>query len=1845
MDEAAMASNSIFECLIPGYHITEQLHEGVMTTLCRGYRHHDRVPVLLQILQPDYCLSEYVEQFKQQVDDQQDDVIDGLVRSIDYVLHGAAPAIVLADMGGQLWQTALAGQPWPIEQTLTVAVELASILAELHAKAIVHRQIQPQHILIHPETGRVQLLLAEPIDRLHLQSLNPHGNRHHLLQTMAYVAPEQTGRMNNVAVDARSDFYSLGVTLYQALVGSLPFPSRDLNELIHSHIARTPPSPQVQRPDLPDSLAQILLKLLAKNPDERYQSAYGLKSDLLACLEAQRSCQELTDFAPGKTDLASELSIPQRLYDRHQELNQLRQIYGQVAQGNTHTILITGESGVGKSLLIQEFHSQIAPQPGYFIRGNCDAVRREVPYLPLSQAFQSLFSQLLMEDEAAIQAWRQRLLLALGDNADVLCEILPELGQIIGAQSKAPKVASADAENRLNVAFHAFLQVFAQAAHPLVLFLDDLQWVDAASAKLLEYVLASGQPAALMLVVACRFGEPTLSQEIDLRLMRKLLTGPDRHELTLLPFTLNQMQRLVADVLHTQAEAIVDLADLIWHRTQGNPFFAHQLLEFLYQEKLLVFHFTQGQWHWDLERIRHFGVTENVVELMEQKIRKLSPQTRSLLQLAACIGIDFDTETIAALTPLPTGEIPQALAMAVQEGLVIPLTSPEMSGGAALPHVAIAHFQFLHDRVRQAVYGLIPAEEQQQLHWQIGQRLLVKMVQSHQDDQLFEVVNQLNLGRNLITDAIARQELAHLNLKACRRAKPAAAYRSALQYVLAGISLLSTDSWQSDYQLTHDLWLEQAECQYLGGDFPAAEAAFEQICQHVKTVQELGDVYAVQMVCYINQNRYQEARCVGRLGLAKLGVTVPDRLDEVVVLEGLNRLRQQLLEYSPAYFLALPTCEDRTVQQTLRLLQYFGAATIGQDQSLYRWAIMEMVERSMQFGNTDRSAYAYVAYGTILSSSFGDYDRGHQLGQVALELSQSFQAMQGLAHFSYGGLLAHWRIPFNECRQHLHAAVQHCHRMGELLYALYAQVLKTDLAILGGYNLETTKAEIEVFSQFAQQRQHPIMQLDASLKLQFVSSLCGLTEDASSFSSAECEEAELYRQLHAPTTPTATRSRYYIYKAQSLYLFGYYHAALEMATASAALVEAHFGPAIVVDHYFYYGLAVAALYDEAPVTKQESFQLILADCLQRLQRWAYHCPTNFAPRWHILAGEQERILGNDPTCHYDEAIGLAQTQGMLQICAIANHLAGEYYWQQQHQRIARAYLNDACIAYQRWGAIAKATALQQQYRALLTWRGNFSNSTYMPLANPHSLTQRLQNLDWMTILKASQALSSEIVYSSLLEKLLTILMENAGAERGVLLTRRNLVFEIEAEGNVEQDTIVFQLKPTPPTLDDLPLNLITYVERTRETILLDEAIHDLRFASDPYIHAHKLKSVLCFPIVYQGKQTGILYLENRLTIGAFTPAQLEVVRLLTSQVSISVENAQLYSNSQQHLKAAEGQNDELLRSQRQLEAKTQELETTLNNLKQTQAQLVQTEKMSGLGQLVAGVAHEVKNPLNFIQGNLEYANQYIAQIFMLIERYQQIYPNPPTELQNLLAEIDLEFVSQDLVKLLKSMEMGTERIQNIVSSLRNFSRSDDGETQDYADIQEGIEGTLIILRTRFNANIDRPGIEVVKQFGDIPLVSCYIGQLNQVIMNLIANAIDAIDEDAQKRSFDENAIAPKQITIITERLGHDYIGIRVHDNGPGMSADTQRKIFETFFTTKPTGKGTGLGLSISHQIITEKHDGQLLCESQLGVGSIFSIVLPIAPSTKDQTSPDDYEDESDSYLRFIDSALLAGEEN
>jgi predicted ATPase/signal transduction histidine kinase len=1874
----------IVEFPIAGYHITEQLYEGVMATLYRGYRHHDRTPVLIQILQPTYCAGQSIEQLQQAAELLRQVAIPGTTNVIDMVPQLETPVWILEDIGGQPWTAQLTAnqaltatqqsetdateqQPTALLAIVDVAIQVVEILMRLHAHRLIHQQIQPEHILVNPITGQVQLWL--PMLEPGVATGFSVGSSH-----IGYMSPEQTGRLNQQIIDYRSDFYSLGVTLYQACVGCLPFPSGDLNELVHAHIACVAIAPHNRNAAIPLILSELILKLLNKNPAARYQSGFGLRFDLQLCRQVLESGAHPHPLRLGTRDISSQLRLSKRLYGREAELATLHQAYAEACRGQRQVVQLEGESGIGKSLLLHTFQQGIADRSGYCLTGRYDQNRQEVPYLALIQAFQSLIQQWLSQDEAQIQVWRQRLGAALGANAAVLISVLPELGLLL----EPPAAATAIGKHQLPQALQALIQLLAQTESPLVLILEHWHWADLASLQLIEQIVATNPAQGLLLIVTVRpdaIADRASNTALDAVPHDPIKAlGSETRSIQLTAFDEALMAQLIADTLQVEhgssvntnsendirnnhqnssidasininsnveyngsnsdnhqpqpsssPQSIATLAQLIGHRTQGNPFFAHQLLLFLAEQNWLVFDFEQGYWQWDLAQIQQMGVTDTVVTLMTQKLDQLSAPTQQVLKIAACLGQTFKATMIANLIGQSIEQALPHLQEAMRQGIILLVNHPEShnslaSLAATSSESAPPDFQFLHGRLRQAAYELMSEAERQQCHLQIGQESLRQMREHHRDDRLFEVVNQLNLGQALLTDPGERQHLAQLNFDAGKKAKQGAAYHSALNYFLSSSALLPADSWTIAAQFTRQLWLEQAECQYLCGNFTAAEIAFATIHSQTHTTLEAADVYVVQMACYINQNRHREAAQIGQISLDNLGIVMPATITSAMIAQQLEALKQHLR--SPAYVMVLPTSEEPEHQQRMKLLRYFAAATIVDDRRRYSWAIMQMVAQSLRSGNTAESAYAYVAFGTILCRDFGEFEIGHQLGQVALEVSDSFQTLQGITHFSYGGLLAHWRIDLAECRQHLSTAFQYCTDSGELLYALFSEALNTDLGILRGVELEQAAIEIAKFADFASQRRHPSMQLDAQVKQQLVRSLQGQTEDAASFSSIDCPETVLWEKLTATNIPTATRSRYFIYKAMSLYLFGYYHQAATTLEQSAAIVDCHFGPAIATEHYFYQALTLAALYGEAEPTLQTVYLNEFDQHLQRFQTWHKHCPANFAARYHLLNAERLRMIGQDPTGYYDETIEVAQQYGLIHLVGLANELAGQYYWRLDCQRIAYAYINDACIAYRHWGATAKVTAMQQQYRTLLLRRSQMSSSHRWGLMEnwaqaEQSRRDRIPDLDWLTILKSSQALSGEIVYDRLLEKLLTIVIENAGAQRGVLLARSGPTLIIEAEGQVrEGQKISADVSGTTATATNLPLNLITYVERTNETMLLNQAIAEPRFAHDPYIQQRQLQSILCLPIMHQGQPLGILYLENGLVAGAFTSAQLEVLKLLTAQVAISMANARLYRDLQSHVTTVEANNVALQQSQTQLTQRTAQLETTLQDLQATQAQLVQTEKLSSLGQMVAGVAHEVKNPLNFILGNLSYAHQYTAQLFMLLQHYQTAYPEPNATVDTALSTIDLTFVQDDLPKILNSMEMGAERIQKIVASLQNFSRIDTTE-KEWTNIHDGIEGTLLILQPKLRATVDRSAIALIKQYGELPPVRCFGGQINQVVMNIVANAIDAINDLAQTRCFEDNQ--DFAIVITTEIIDQDWIAITIIDNGPGLQPEIQAKIFEPFFTTKEVGVGTGLGLSISHQIITENHHGEISCQSHDNTGLIFTIRLPIQ-STHDTTT-------------------------
>ncbi|MGI0491571.1 trifunctional serine/threonine-protein kinase/ATP-binding protein/sensor histidine kinase [Alkalinema pantanalense CENA528] len=1841
-----MLDAPLIDFSIPGYCLVEQVYNVAGQVIYRAIRNQDQAPVLLKAIQVDSIAYSIIYQLKYEYEVSRKLSIAGLAQVLTLEMSERCPLLVLEDLGGYPLAHWIESAPCSLVEILQWMVKVVETLGHLHQQNIAHRGLDPNSILINPTTGTVQLINLGVNTGLPLVS----GRWEVSLpfqHALIYCSPEQTGRLNRT-VDYRTDFYSLGVTLYQVLAGQPPFVTQDPIELVHCHIARQPVPLHKQNPAIPIGLSEIVMKLLAKTVEDRYQSAYGLKADLKYCLEQLVETGTIAEFSLGQHDRSTQFHFPQKRYGRDQELTLLLESFQQASQGHLECVLVSGAAGVGKSFLVHELQRSILHKRSYFITGKFDEFRQDVPYLSLIQAFQELVRQILTESDAQVQQWREKLSQAIGNNSQILIDVIPEIAVLLDKTPPPAKLDALESQNRFHLVLQQFIRIFAQIEHPLVIFLDDLQWADAASLTLIHRLLTELDQVSLLIIGAYRSQE--MREDHPLHLLASL---PITQPLEIPPLHLSETVQLLADSFGLSPEHMTPLAELLFNRTQGNPFFLNQLLEFLDSTKLITYDCEQGSWQWDLNRIQNLGITQNVVDLMIDKIRRLPMATQQSLKVAACIGNEFSLGLLAVVQGCSPTEIAQTLWDALREGLLLPANlganrSIDWAIWLLQEQPEVTTFRFLHDRVQQAAYSLLLPTERQAFHLKVGQVGLRQMLSLRQEDQLFEVVNQLNAGRDLIRTPEERWQLAHLNLGAGKKAKAAAAYEAARKYFAMGITLLPLDSWDHDYALTFDLLTEQLECEYLCGNGQGADVVFNTLLDHARSDLDRAEVYATQMVLYLSQNRRSEAITLGQRGLILLGETVPPIIDQAVVEAehaDLKQLLQQSLGEPDISQLAfLPRSQDTHHRVIMKLLQYLAAASVTRDRKFYQWAILRMVKRTLRDGLTANSAYGCVAYGTILSAT-EDYATAHAFGQVALQMSEQFNSLQGITQFSFGGLLAHWQLSFLDCRQYLLRAFQQCCETGEFLYALYSLVLRADITLMSGSSLDKGDRDVQQAKEFATQRRNSTFINDAIIKQQFIRSLRGTTQAYGSFSDSEISEEDLLNQLQQPSEPQNTLSRYYIYKLQSLYLFGEYEKAPAIAQASAQLVDSHFGVAIAVEHYLYSALLLAAHYPHAPQPEQlQIWQALESHCAQ-VQKWATHCPNNYSHRLLLIQAEMAQLQDqdSDATTLYDRAISAANEQSCWSIEAIACEQAAKYHRKQGRSRLAQSYFQDACTAYSQWGALAKVMQLRQDWPQLAgskpqrdteTW---FSDRLFPDSSQQPWTARSTQTLDWMTVIKASQALSSEIVFSSLMEKLMKIVIENAGAERGLLVVRREGELKIEAEGHVnapldgddravshfvvdcgdrrEADLNITnnfsqEISSTRALSTRMPSTLIAYVERTQTTIVLNHAAVDERFGSDPYIQTQQTKSVLCFPMVYQGKLTGILYLENNLTLGAFTPDRLAVLKLLTAQVAISIENASLYSNLQRYSQELELQNQALATSRMQLQTQTHQLEEMLTNLQRTQAQLVQTEKLSSLGQLIAGVAHEIKNPLNFIAGNIDYADNYVQQLLQLIQLYQEYYPQPVQPVQALIEAIDLDFLLNDLKKIFSSMQMGSERIHNLVVSLRNFSRTDEQEVQQ-VDIHEGLDGTILILQPRLKATQERPAIQLEKRYGELPLVECYPSQLNQVFMNLIANAIDAIDELCQQRTFDTNRALPSVIQIQTEVVDQQHIAVHIRDNGAGMTEETRQQLFAPFFTTKPTGQGTGLGLSISYQIVVEKHHGHVSCVSAANEGAEFTVTIPI----------------------------------
>ena len=1816
--------------LFLGYHINEQIYAGTRTLVYRGLRSENGQPVAIKVLRNEFpCFNELVH-FRNQYVIAKNLEIPGSVKAYSLETYENHYALVMEDFGGISLSSYLAllasesQEPLeglPVSEFLPIAIQIANSLDGLYRHHVIHKDLKPANILINPSSKQVKLIdfsIASLLPRETQEIQNPNV----LEGTLPYISPEQTGRMNR-GIDYRTDFYSLGVTFYELLTGKLPFQTDDPMDLVHCHLAKQPIPASIVNQSVPLVLSEIVSKLMAKNAEARYQSALGLKYDLETCLYQWQETGTLTNFDLGQRDLCDRFIIPEKLYGRENEVFSLLSAFERVSAGSTEMMLVAGFSGIGKTAVVNEVHKPIVRQRGYFIKGKFDQFGRSEPFSAFLQAFRDLMGQLLSESDAKVEQWKTQVLAALGENAQVIVEVIPELERIIGEQPPAPELVATAAQNRFNRLFENFISIFATKEHPLVIFLDDLQWADSASLKLIQLLTSDRSRRYLFLIGAYRDNEVFPAHPLMVTLADIQTTGAAVNTITLEPLDPFHLNCLIADTLACSTALALPLTELVYQKTQGNPFFSTQFLKSLHEDGIIEFNFEARYWQCDIARVRTLALTDDVVEFMAIQLRKLPSRTQEVLKLAACIGNQFDLATLAIVDENSTTETATALWKALQEGLILPVSDVYkfyQEGGNSLSITStgeesqqlpvkndhLAKYKFFHDRVQQAAYSLIPEEQKRSTHLKIGQRLLKNTPEVEREERMFDIVNHLNMGVKLITHELEREQLARLNLVAGKKAKAATAYSAAVEYFNSGRELLAVNSWENQYELTLVLHTEAAEAAYLSGDFDRMETLASIVESCAKTLLEKVKVYEVQIQAYMAQYKLQEALNTGLPVLKQLGVEFPSEPNLSDIGQALGETASILSGKGTEDLIDLPLMTDPQQIATITILSSLFTPAYIALPPLAPLVVCKQVNLSVQYGNASLSPYAFAIYSYLLCG-MGDIEQGYQFGQMALRLLSKLDAKEIQAKTSamVHSSIQPWKEHFRNSLKPLLSDYTCGLETGELEFAGYAMFQYSYYSYFIGKQLTPLEREIASYADAVSKIHQEAALSYQKICWQAVLNLIGRAQDPCHLK-GEAYDEETMLQLYQRTNNYLGIHYLYLHKLVLCYLFENYQEAFKNIAEIESYLSAASGQITVVLFYFYDSLVRLAVYSDTPQSEQQELLDRVEANQEKMQKWADHAPMNHLHKFYLVEAERHRVLGEkiEAIEMYDKAIALAKENEYLNEEALAHELAAKFYLKWGKEKLAKPYLIDAYYAYARWGAKAKIDHLEQGYPQLLAAilqqegiRQNPTETTHTSssessLSNTNRTiigsTRSWGVVDLPTVIKASQALSSEIKLDQLLTTLMQVVVKNAGAQSGALILNEEGNWKINIHCTNREDCLL-QSIPVEES-EVIPLTLINYVKRTKETLIFDDASNQPRFASDPYIIQHQPQSLLCTPISERGKMMGILYLENNLATGVFTGDRVAILNILCSQAAISLQNARLYQQSQEY---------------------AQKLELYLSDLKQMQLQLVQNEKMSALGNLVAGVAHEINNPVGFIVGNLQPAQEYVGDLFSLIDLYQEKFPDPGVEIEAEIEDMDLEYLREDLPKLIGSMKEGVDRIRNISTSLRTFSRADSDRPVCF-NIHDGLESTLLILKHRLKASEFRPAIEVVKDYGKLPLVKCFPGQLNQVFMNVLANAIDALEESNKGRGFSDIKARPNQITVQTVMSeSKNQVLIRIKDNGEGMSNEVKENIFNHLFTTKPVGQGTGLGLSIAHQIVVEKHGGTLTVNSSLGQGSEFVICIPV----------------------------------
>jgi predicted ATPase/signal transduction histidine kinase/serine/threonine protein kinase len=1613
-------------------------------------------------------------------------------RPLELMRQRDRPMLLLEDPGGEPLEHHL-GAPMEVPRFLQLAISITAVLRQVHQRGLVHKDLKPGHILV--DGGNVYLTGFGLASRLPRERQTP-GPPEFIGGTLAYMAPEQTGWMNR-SIDSRSDLYSLGVIFYQMLTGRLPFMASHPMEWIHCHIARTPVPPNQRVANISQPLPHIVMKLLAKTAEERYQTAAGVERDLRRCLAAWQAKGTTDTFLPGETDMPDRLLTPETLYGRAFEIAGLREAYDRVAAtGTPELMLVCGYAGIGKSSVVHELHKALVPSRGLFAAGKFDRHQRDVPYRSIARAFRGLIRDFMgSRSDEELEGWRGALSEALGPHGRLVAELIPELELIICKQSLVGDLPARQTQRLFQIALQRFVGAFAQSEHPLVLFLDDLHWADAATLDLLEELMVRSDLHHLLVIGAYRDNEIDPGHPLLRKLEAIRNSGARVGQIALAPLGREHLEELVGHALRCTPTRAAPLSQLVHEKTGGNPFFARRFLSTLADEGLLAFDAAAGEWCWDLVRIRAQGYTENVVELMVDRLSHLPLETQSALKQLACLGNAATTAMLSTALGTTQDHVHAALWEAVRHDLV------ERLDGS---------YRFVHDRVHEATYSSIRVDQRARAHLLIGRLIAAQTPPQKRDESIFEIVNQLNRCVGLITSADEREQLAAFNLTAGRRASAATAFAAALSYFAIGRDLLTQECWESQRELIFQLELHRAECELLTGAFADAEAHFASLSARATETSERAAVVRVGIDLYSLINQHTRATGVGLDYLKHVGISLSPRPTDDEARREYQRIWSELSGRTNEELIDLPLMTDPESLATLDVLNRLSSPAQYTDLNIYTLAACRMLSLTLDRGNSDASAVAYSRLGMVSGLWFGEYERANRVGQLARELVErrGLQRFQAGVYLNFGNHVMPWTRHIRSCWELIGSAFETAQKAGDLMYAGICWTASIVNLLTIGDGLADIQRKCENALAFMQKVQIVPGVEVVGVALATVRMLRGSTEVFGTLNDGLVDEQQIERDFANSQELTGSQCWYWVSKLRARFTGGDYATALDAASRAQPMLSRSIAIMQAADHHFYTALSHAALCNSLPVAQRASHVEALASHHRQLSDWAATCQANFADRAALVGAEVARLTGGELEAErlYAQSIRSARTNGFIHNEALAYELASNFYANRGLEDIAEMHMSKARNAYLRWGANGKVKQLEASHPHL---------RSRPPPAPGGTIGVPVDQLDLATVIKVSQTVSSEIVLEKLIHALLRTAIEQAGAQRGVLVIWRDGELRCVAAGSIRNDTITVELRDDPMAQTLLSQSIAQYVLRTRDPVILDDAAAEHPFSEDPYIRQLRARSVLCLPLITQAKLGGLLYLENNLAPGVFVQARAAVLKLLASQAAIALENAGLY------------------RDVKRAEAQTREAQM---ELRRASDKLAQATQAASLSELSASIAHEVNQPLAAIVANSHACYRWLTAAVPNIER-AKITAERITRDANSAADV----VSRIRALFRRSLNPRTnEEINGLINDVCRLMAEEIAQ-QDF----------------RIDASLE-PGL---------PWVAIDRIQVQQVFVNLIRNGIESMDAVVGDA---------RTLHIRSCRDGSDAIRVEVRDAGTGFNEP--ERAFEPFFTTKQQGMGMGLAI-------------------------------------------------------------------